>query len=297
MLGFKISLTAPNSFFITLVQYTHDMNKYKLVSISLIIVISLAAISFSNKKTVVGAEKTTIADSTDTLKQLINLNFINFELGEIQKSLSFNIRGRYIGTTTKSRLSGSKLIKDFVSGYPSGWISDYVSIEMTFNKNGIEHIMHSSNDTLTPEQSDLINSLDINDNVILRVAYSYKNPVTNETEKRNMNDISLVVVPEFSAMPVFGYDVLIQYLEENSFEEIPVSLLNEMEQLIIHFSVNELGEINNAFIKQSSGFIEVDELILDLTNSLRNWTPAKDSNGKAVLQDFILTFGNVQFGC
>ena len=60
---------------------------------------------------------------------------------------------------------------------------------------------------------------------------------------------------------------------------------------------NELGEINNVIVKQSSGFIEVDELILDLTNSLRNWTPAKDNNGNAVLQDFILTFGNIQFGC
>ena len=66
-----------------------------------------------------------------------------------------------------------------------------------------------------------------------------------------------------------------------------------MDQLIIHFNVNELGEINNAIVKQSSGFIAVDALILDLTNSLRNWTPAEDNNGNAVLQDFILTFGNI----
>ena len=273
------------------------MIKIIITSISLITVIAFAAFSFGNKTFVVVAEKTTIADSTDTLKQIIDLNFVHFDRGKIEKRLSFNIRGRYNGTTTKSRLSGSKLIKDFVSGYPTEWISDYVSIEMIFNKNGYEYIMHSANDTLTPEQSELINSLDINDNLIIRVAYKYKNAATNETENRNMNDISLVVVPEFSAMPVFGYDVLIQYLEENSFEEIPTSLLNEMDQLIIHFSVNELGEINNSFIKQSSGFIEIDKLILDLTNSLRNWTPAKDNNGKPVLQDFILTFGNIQFGC
>ena len=68
-------------------------------------------------------------------------------------------------------------------------------------------------------------------------------------------------------------------------------------QLIIYFNVNELGEINNVIVKQSSGFIEVDELILDLTNNFRNWTPAKDNNGNAVLQDFILTFGNIEFGC
>ena len=98
-------------------------------------------------------------------------------------------------------------------------------------------------------------------------------------------------------MPVFGYDILIQYLEENSLREIPTSLQNKMDQLIIHFSINELGEINNAIVKQSSGFIEVDELILDLTNSFRNCPPAKDNNGNADLQDFTLTFGNIQFGC
>jgi hypothetical protein len=273
------------------------MNKMTITSILLIIVIAIAAFSFSNQKSVVVTEKTIIGDSTDTLKQLIDLNFINFDLDKVEKSLFFNIRGRYIGTTTKSSLSESKLIKDFVPGYPTDWVSDYVSIEMIINKNGGQYIMHSANDTLTHEQSELINSLEINDSVLIRVAYKYKNAATNDTEYRNMKDISLVVVPEFSAMPVFGYDILIQSLEENSFGEIPASLQNEMDQLIIHFSVNKLGEINNAFIKQSSGFIEVDELILDLTNSLRNWTPAKDSKGKVVLQDFILTFGNIQFGC
>ena len=273
------------------------MIKIILTSISLITVIAFAAFSFSNKKSVVVVEKTTIADSTDTLKQIIDLDFINFDLGKIEKSLFFNIRGRYNGTTTKSRLSGSKLIKDFVAGYPENWVSDYVSIEMTINKNGDNYIMNSANDTLTSEQRELIHSLEINDDLSISVAYKYKNAATNETEYRNMKDISLVVVPEFSAMPVFGYDILIQYLEENSFNKIPASFQNKMDQLIVYFSVNELGKINNVIIKQSSGFIEVDELILNLTKSLRNWTPAKDNNGKAALQDFILTFGNVQFGC
>lgn len=268
-----------------------------ITSILLIIVIAIAAFSFSNEKSVAITEKIIIGNATDTLKQLVDLNFINFDLGKVEKSLFFNIRGRYNGTTTKSRLSESKLIKDFVSGYPTDWVSDYVSIEMIFNKNNHEYILHSANDTLTPEQRELINSLEINDNVSVRVAYKCKNAATNDTEYRNMKDISLVVVPEFSAIPVFGYDLLIQYLEENSFGEIPASLQNEMDQLIIHFSVNELGEITQAIVKQSSGFIEVDELILDLTNSLRNWTPAKDNNGNTVLQDFILTFGNIQFGC
>jgi len=273
------------------------MNKITITSILLIIVIAIAAFSFSNEKSVAVTEKTIIGDSTDTLKQLIDLNFINFDLGKVEKNLFFNIRGRYNGTTTKSRLSESKLIKDFVPGYPTEWVSDYVSIEMIFNKNDDEYILHSANDTLTPEQRELINSLDINDNVSIRIAYKSKNAATNETEYRNMKDISLVVVPEFSAMPVFGYDILIQYLEENSLSKIPTSLQKKMDQLIIHFSINELGEINNVIVKQSSGFIEVDELILDLTNSLRNWIPAKDNNGNAVLQDFILTFGNIQFGC
>ena len=273
------------------------MNKITITSISLIIVIAIAAFSFSNEKSIVETKINVGSDSTNSLKQLIDLNSINSDLDKVEKSLFFNIKGRYNGTTTKSRLSESKLIKDFVPGYPVGWVSDYVSIEMIFNKNDDEYILNSANDTLTPEQRELINSLDINDNVSIRVAYKYKNPATNEMEYRNMKDISLVVVPEFSAMPVFGYDILIQYLEENSLSEIPASLQNKMDQLVIHFSINELGEINNVIVKQSSGFIEVDELILDLTNSLRNWTPAKDNNGNAVLQDFILTFGNIQFGC
>ena len=116
----------------------------------------------------------------------------------MKKNDFFNIRGRYNGTTTKSRLSESKLIQDFVPGCPADWLSDYVSIEMIFNKNDNEYILNSINDTLTPKQRKLINSLDINDNVSIRVAYKCKNAATNETEFRNMKDISLVVVPEFS---------------------------------------------------------------------------------------------------
>ena len=192
------------------------MNKITIVSILLIVVIAIVASSFSNEKSVIVTEKTIIGDSTDTLKQLIDLNFNNFDSGKVEKKLFFNIRGRYNGTTTKSRLSESKLIQDFVPGYPADWVSDYVSIEMIFNKNDNEYILHSINDTLTPEQRELINSLDINDNVSIRVVYKCKNAATNEREFRNMKDISLVVVPEFSAMPVFGYVLLIDpsYFEE-----------------------------------------------------------------------------------
>ena len=43
------------------------MNKMTITSILLIIVIAIAAFSFSNKKSVVVTEKTIIGDSTDTL--------------------------------------------------------------------------------------------------------------------------------------------------------------------------------------------------------------------------------------
>ena len=61
------------------------MNKITITSILLIIVIAIAAFSYSNEKSVAVAEKTIIGDTTDTLKQLIDLNFINFDLGKVKK--------------------------------------------------------------------------------------------------------------------------------------------------------------------------------------------------------------------
>ena len=65
------------------------MNKMTITSILLIIVIAIAAFSFSNEKSVVVTEKTIIGDSTDTLKQLIDLNFINFDLDKVEKKIIF----------------------------------------------------------------------------------------------------------------------------------------------------------------------------------------------------------------
>jgi len=273
------------------------MKKNVIITIAAISTIALTAFSFTNNDPKISNKSENHCVKPDTSKKNLELGFSEIITEQIEQRLFFNIQGRYNGTITKSNLYGSELFKHFISGYPSEWVSNYISVEIIINKGTEKFTTYSLNDTLTLEQKALINTLDFNDNLTIKVKYNYQNAVTSEIEPREMDDISLIVVTEFEALPMYGYELLIQYLEENSFDKIPVSIQNEIDQLTIHFNVSEKGVVNSVRLHQSSGNEKVDKLIIELTNSIQNWRPAEDNKGNKVSQDFELNLRNFSHGC
>jgi len=273
------------------------MKKNAIITLVAFVIIIFTAFSFVPKQNTTIEQNQVCQEKFDPFTKQVELDFTENGGDNIEQQLFFNIRGRFNKSLTISQLFNSKLIKDFVSYYPSEWISEYVSVEMNFHVDGKEIVTQSKNDTLTKEQIEIINSLEINDDISIKVKYKSENAVSHEVEIREMEELSFMIVPEHQAMYVFGYDLLIQYLEENSLDKIPVSIQNNLDQLSIYFGINELGEIQNVRLEESSGNKEVDHLIIDLIQNMPAWDPAVNGDSIAVSQRFELTLGNKIVGC
>ena len=88
---------------------------------------------------------------------------------------------------------------------------------------------------------------------------------------------------------------MIADLKEKSKRVVTEKVAKEFNAVKIKFTVNELGEITEAKILDTSGDLKTDETLLDAVMSMPKWIPAKKRTGVNVKQDFVLTVGT--FGC
>src|SRR6186997_3409548 len=77
------------------------------------------------------------------------------------KDLSFWVHGKYDRPVYKEAMNKAKLVSDFVDGYPTNWIDEYVSVEIVATNNGKQMSAVSPNDNLTEEQKNILKSADL----------------------------------------------------------------------------------------------------------------------------------------
>ncbi len=211
-----------------------------------------------------------------------------------KKELLYSVRGRYNRPATKTVLEKAKLISDIIPNYPVNWIKDYSSVEFTSTCNGVKTTAFGISNTLSKEQVKLLNTIDVGAGLDIIVKYKTINGITNKTEHNEMN-VMMMIVPEIEASYKGGYEELIAYLQENSLYKIDSSLVEDLKQLSIYFTISEQGKSENAEIKMTSGNTTIDNLMLQLIKEMPQWNAAKDLNGNLIIQDFEFTFGKL--GC
>jgi TonB family protein len=128
----------------------------------------------------------------------------------------------------------------------------------------------SANDTLSAEQKNMLNTVDLGTDIVINIRYKFKNPVTGNIDMSVMN-YSATVVPETEAEYPGGYQQMTQYLQENAIDKISDSTSGQLQQVIVRFTVNEKGEIANAQIFKSSGDQKTDKLLLKAINKMPKW--------------------------
>lgn len=87
----------------------------------------------------------------------------------VYRDLDFSVRGRYTRPVTKEKLDNAKLLSDFITGYPTNWITDYTSsvILATCNGKGMKAL--SPNDVLSIEQKNILSAVDLGTGIIVNV--------------------------------------------------------------------------------------------------------------------------------
>lgn len=220
---------------------------------------------------------------------LLHVAFLGFSQG-----LSFEVRGAYRSPILKEKLIGAKTMTDLNPGYPSSWISGYISAEIVTTCNGTKRKAISANDTLSNEQMSILKMADLGTDIMVEVKYNPKN--FSDTTNINKVNFSFTIIPETEAEYPGGYELLKQYLKENAIDKIANPIAQKIEQATLKFTIGEEGQIIDAQISMSSGDEETDNLLLQAINKMPKWKPAENAAGIKVKQTFELRAGNA-VGC
>lgn len=223
------------------------------------------------------------------MKKIVALLFVLIAGNIISQNINYELRGNYKNAIHKEKLDKAKTMADLISDYPSGWISGYVSVELTVTNNGKKTIVKSKNDVLTEEQLSLLHNADLYNEITINIQYKSKNSVTNEIEINDMK-YTATLIPEVEAVYYNGKEGLSKYIKANVLNKIP-ELKDKFAK--VYFTVNETGEIINAKITQTTGSKRLDNLILEALIKMPKWKPAESTKGIKVKQEFVFNVGNL----
>ncbi len=211
--------------------------------------------------------------------------------GVFSQDIAFEVKGAYARPVRAEKLHQATRMSDLIDGYPSSWITEYVStgIQIVSDKEVYQAL--SSSEQLTPEQVSLLKSAGLGDEVVIDITYTSRNFITNNLDERILH-YTATVIPEQEAVYPGGREPMKAYLQESAIRKIPNESFKELQQVIFRFTVDEQGQVVNARITTTSGDPKTDTLLLEALNSMPKWKPAENRQGVKVTQDFELIVGN-----
>lgn len=258
---------------------------------ALIVLVGFTTLAFVNKSKEVSSNDliTEKVLAKPQIDQRTGKVYFDFE-GE-EKELMYGIRGLDMRPIELKKLKEAKSLKDLISGYPTNWITSYVSVELTTTTNGKTVKAVGKNDILTDEQRKNLNASKMGTSVVIDVKYKYDNPATKKTENNNIH-VAMGVIPKTQAEYIGGHQEMGIYLRENGFNKVP----KDIESAVVIFTVNKDGQVSNARMNTTSGDVETDELLIKLVNGMPKWKPAENFEGTKVKQDLQFVVGEM-VGC
>ncbi|MDZ4708820.1 MAG: energy transducer TonB [Saprospiraceae bacterium] len=206
------------------------------------------------------------------------------------QELRFEVRPTYSRPVNKYKLNEATTLVDINPGYPTAWVTDYVSTELTVTSNGKVIKATGINATLSTDQKNILVLADLGTDIVVDVNYQSKNSITG-LKKPDQMHFSMSLIPEIEAEYQGGTQLMTQYLKENAIGKISELDAKKFEGTVIKFTVNEEGEIANARISAASEDEHIDLLLLDAISNMPKWRPAANSNGTKVKQDFVFSVG------
>lgn len=174
-------------------------------------------------------------------------------------------------------------------------IIDFVSVEIFASCNGKDLTSVSSGDTLSREQKNILNSVDLGTEIRVNIKFKYKNQSGGNLENAGniiTGEYAVKVVPETNAEYPGGFEQITEYLKETVINKIyQASTTGNNQQATVKFTVNEEGRMVDAKIFTTSKDPIIDQLLLDAANKMPKWKPAENPKGIKVKQVFSIPFG------
>lgn len=225
---------------------------------------------------------------------LLTVWLVMVAFGAFSQDLPFEVKGAYARSVRAEKLEKATTVRDLIDGYPSTWITEYISTGIQIVSDEVVNQAVSSSEQLTPEQVSLLKSAGLGDEVVIDVRYNSRNFITKNLDERLLH-YSATVIPEHEAEYPGGREPMKAYLQESAICKIPNASFKELQQVVFRFTVDEQGQVVNARITTTSGDPKTETLLLNALNNMPKWKPAENLKGNKVTQDFELIVGNT--GC
>ncbi len=183
-------------------------------------------------------------------------------------------------------------LTDLNKRYPTSWVREYISVEISAYKNGTQTKALGIGDVLNQEQKELMRLADRNSDIAVSVMYLPENSLKNNAVKQY--DFKVTIMPDKNAVYNEGAEQLIQYLQKNSIVNIEAGSFTGYDLTAIKFTITEQGHITDIQVAMPSKDTKIDEMLVAAISKMPNWKPAEFSNGLKVKQNFVLTIGNME---
>ncbi|MBK8966052.1 MAG: energy transducer TonB [Saprospiraceae bacterium] len=197
----------------------------------------------------------------------------------------------YISLKTE-KLKEANTLMDLNPHYKPSWIREYLSVELTASHNGTIEQATGKNELLTRQQKDLLLMADVHKSISVKVRYMPENTLQHNDPKEL--DFSFTIDPDNDAQYPGGQEQLNQYLLEHAIDKIPAGSFTGYRLAAVKFTISEAGEVSNVHVFESSNDEKTDALLVAAIRNMPSWKPADFSNGIAVMQNFVLTVGNME---
>jgi hypothetical protein len=208
-------------------------------------------------------------------------NDLKFEINKVLPFISIQ----------ENKLDKINTLTDLDKRYPTSWVREYISVEISAYKNGTQTKASGSSDVLNPAQKELIRTADRNSDIAVNVTYIPENSLKNNPAKQY--DFKVTIMPDKNAMYSEGAEQLLQYLQKNSIANIEAGSFTGYDLTAIKFTITEQGHIADIQVAMPSKETKIDEMLVAAISKMPNWKPAAFSNGLKVKQNFVLTIGNM----
>ncbi|NRB46346.1 MAG: hypothetical protein HRU41_01645 [Saprospiraceae bacterium] len=263
------------------------MKKSILIFGTLAVGLSLMAFSFLNRN------KPEVVSPGDTTKPapLYEYNLTDLIAPIKNADLVYKVGSRYLQTISKVDLHAAKSITDILPEKEFESKGFYRNATISVFKNDVKTTELAEDAVLTEAQIKLLQSTDYSSNVQVSALYEYERP---EGRNRSYDAVMhfLSITPSREAEFAEGYDALINYLRENSKDHTAHIHKQQLKGGQFSFTVTKEGKLEQVEMKSTSGYEEVDQVLINLLKELPGkWKPAMDANGHKIDQEMTFFFG------
>ncbi|MFT4876262.1 MAG: hypothetical protein ACI9AU_000650 [Bacteroidia bacterium] len=181
--------------------------------------------------------------------------------------MQYYVQSRPEKSASPTTLKNAKSIADVIAYYPGTLIVSCDSVVVVTTSNGRQKKAIGKSENLTEEQKAILATADMFSNLVLFINHKSKNSVTGELENGEML-VKLMVRPETEAVFNGGMDGLIDYLKENSEEQVKQLAVKHGFVAVVNFTINEEGNADEIEVAESSEYLGIDEVLKQLLKNM-----------------------------